>query len=134
MIVRCTRIIDDTGRPSADHPSVSVGKEYVVLAMEAIPGRGMFLRVLENIAVDRGHALYAILWPAAMFEVVSSRVSARWCVKITIIGGGGHVEIAPDTWLRDGFWDDVIEDSPMSEAAREEYQQEIIALLSEEQG
>jgi hypothetical protein len=41
-------------------------------------------------------------WPATDFITVSAVIPSNWVVKV---GEGGKLDLAPESWLKPGFWD-----------------------------
>lgn len=129
VIVRCINILSSTGDELTAHDSMTVGAEYVVIAVVAVPGHDVLLRVIE-----RGTQLADLppgvpaLWRSQMFEVVSPSIPTSWAMEIRESGG---VEIGPASWLRLGFWFDLIDATANSDEALADYHREVGAMLSE---
>ncbi len=99
MIVRCVRIFDlpwHERRELPDHPAVTVGRDYLVLEIEAVGMQEPTIRIRS----DTGTPSF---WPASMFEVVSSNVPSNWVAHISELG---TLTLSPQPWLRRTFWEE----------------------------
>jgi hypothetical protein len=63
-----------------------------------------------------------------MFEVLSNKIPSNWRAEI---GSGGAIRLEPKKWLRPGFWEDLIDWSPQSESAQQDYDAELAIILRE---
>ncbi len=114
-------------------PELTVGCEYVVTAISVISGQDVRLRVVEDpFSTDDTHL--PAMWPASMFELVSGEIPASWRIRLGAGGSAGFLQIAPESWLRDGFWDDLFDWSPTTEEAFESYRREIEIMLAGDRG
>ena len=129
MIVRCLRIIDALGHELDEHPSMSVGTSYTVLEITCSPGQDPLLRVHNK----RYHSdeNYPGLWRSEMFEVLDPSIPSNWEVAIGGAANAGYIHIAPATWQRPGFWEDLEDWSPLSERAIQDYKKELAIILDE---
>lgn len=119
MIVRCVRLINEvTGEFEESSPWATVGKTYVVLAISMTPDQPVRFRLIGD---DAGTP---VLFDSRMFELVSDEIPSSWRVDLV---ADGFVEMAPSSWLRQGFWDDYFDVDP---AARREFEAEATAMLS----
>lgn len=123
MRVRCLADPTRVGR----EPRLTVGSEYVVLAIETSPKAGVRFRVLEN-RVARKRFQTPILVEASTFELLSNVISATWRVRVR----GSSIALAPEPWLRPGFWEAIFDLTENSEWAREEYDHLVAILLEED--
>jgi hypothetical protein len=100
MIVRVARFGEGHGR--AKPGSLTLGADYVALAIEINPGRPHLVRVIT----DEGER-HAALFELADFEIVDGHPSAVWSISQS----DGDVSLAPATWGADSFWDDFYGDA-----------------------
>jgi hypothetical protein len=131
MIVRCLRIFDATGRELSEIPGLRVGGEYVVLMISVIPGQDVMFRVHEEVSPSEQSPHYPSLWRSSMFEVVRGDIPSNWRSALGGTGSPGYLRLAPGSWLRPGFWDDIFDWSPGSAEASEDYARELAIILSE---
>jgi hypothetical protein len=109
MKVRCLRIASPATGEELDKSSwLTVGREYVVLQIVALPGREVLLRLEGDKPGSPG------LWESSLFETVDTGIPASWSAHVD---EDGNLSIGPDAWRRQGFWDDFFDDDP--EAVRE---------------
>jgi hypothetical protein len=66
-----------------------------------------------------------------MFELVCGDVPSNWRIALGARGSPGYLRLAPGSWLRPGFWDDIFDWSPGSAEASEDYSRELAIILSE---
>jgi hypothetical protein len=119
MRVRCIKIIDiETGREEIRTRNgwITIGKEYTVLSLDVHPVRGIYYRLIAD---DGGTAG---LESAAQFLATSMKLPSNWQAKVD---GDGHLELAPLSWLRPGFWEKYLDREPEA-VAEFEIQQELI--------
>jgi hypothetical protein len=131
MIVRCLRIVDATGRELSETPALRVGGEYVVLMISANPGEDVRFRVHEDVSPTEQSPHYPVMWPSSMFEVVRGDIPSNWRSALGGTGSPGYLRLAPGSWLRPGFWEDIWDWSPGSAEASEDYSRELAIILSE---
>jgi hypothetical protein len=129
MIVRCVRIIAPAGEELDSHPAIHVGEQYVVLTIYASPGHDVMLRVYARRPEARdAHPGPPALWTSLMFEVLANEIPSNWVAQTTDTGA---LRLEPESWLRPGFWEDLNEWSPLSDAARTDYERELQLILRE---
>ncbi len=115
MIVRCIRITDkQTGEDKgAESPWLRVGASYPVLGVlsswETQPARIVLPSDnppwwLPDGFDKRGDPI--MVFPSD-FAIVSSKVSRYWAVNIT---SRGSLDMMPEPWLSDGFWEGLEEE------------------------
>jgi hypothetical protein len=100
--VRCDRILDRTSGGEVEiteHPTVTVGNEYVVTQLLSAPGKELEIAILDN---DEGSV--GSQWPARMFSTIDVSIPSNFAIRVY---DDGRVQIAPRSWLRDEFWDEV---------------------------
>ena len=97
MRVKCTQIVNSiTGRVETESPWLTVGRNYTVLALLAIPNREVLLRLLAD--DQRTPGLYSL----RQFTLVSPNLPELW---ITVLHPDGALELLPREWAKEGFWD-----------------------------
>ncbi len=107
-------------RPS---PRITVGKEYLVLAIVSIIDSPQYGNTaLFEIVNDQDHL---VLYPAVLFEVTDARCSSYWKAAVS---GGGSVTLRPEELYREFFHDDLSEGDP---ATREVFRATVVKLESE---
>jgi hypothetical protein len=134
MRVRCERLLviagERRGTPVDSFPGnwLRVGDEYLVLAIrvEAQPPRGV-MPVDLQVSDELGDPLWV---PAAMFSVSSSRLPSSWRAMLR---DDGQLEMAPEAWLHDEFWNRFYsEDTATTVRAREEFRRDVAAMEAED--
>ena len=119
MKVLCTKIISPTiGEQVADSPWIQIGREYVVLAISAYPGRSPLLQILAD---DNSPSW----WDSEMFGTTSTRIPSVWVATVSDDGG---VNFEPDRWRERGFWERYFDRDGDAEAI---FQEELAKILSE---
>jgi hypothetical protein len=128
MVVRCVKIISPMGDELDSDPAITVGEQYVVLTIYAsihgVRFRGYALRPEAR----DPHPGPPALWRSEMFEVLANQIPSNWVVQTT---DAGALRLEPESWLRPGFWEDLNDWSPLSEAARRDYERELQVILRE---
>ena len=125
--VRCTRILrgGQRGRPEiGDHPSVRIGREYVVLAMSGRPIDGVAYMILRD---DLPGA--RAVWASEMFEITSDLLPTSWRVRDNY-GTGVSISLVPEPWLDGDFFERI---DARDETAVRRFRDEV-ARLHEEEG
>lgn len=131
MKVRCLQVYPDADQLATLGPAffrerqffITEGEIYLVLGLSflwnaRLFGSGMTLQVKN----DYGRPTWA---PACLFEIIDSRVSSYWELKID---GDGDVHLWPPSFYRDYYHDDLSEEVP---AVLEDYKR-VVALLQAE--
>ena len=96
MRVVCQKIVNPaTLEIEERNPWISVGREYVVLEILAVPGSYIHLRIDLDSSVSS-------VWDAAMFETIDQSVPSNWVVEIA---SDGQLSIGPARWIEAGFWE-----------------------------
>jgi hypothetical protein len=125
MRVRCTRLIATTGprrgQPIESVPGLAVGDEVPVLSILADPPAPW--PILLQLLVDGGPSW----WPAEMFITTSSRIASNWTIQVW---DDGSIHIAPDAWLRPGFWEEFFNNQRLGPAA-DTFRRELEVILRE---
>jgi hypothetical protein len=60
--------------------------------------------------------------------VLSNQIPSNWVAQTT---DNGALGLEPESWLRPGFWGDLNGWSPLTEAARRDYERELGVILRE---
>ena len=105
MKVVCVRIINSvTGKEEDRSPWLELGKEYVVLAIFA-----PFGSTTSFLLVSDDTSKLPVPFDANQFEIVSGSMAATWKASLD---KEGHLQIAPEKWLRKDFWLDFYDREP----------------------
>jgi len=97
MRVYCIRVPSPLPHIEIDvSPWVSLHREYLVASVLATPGS----RVQLQLVTDDGASLG--WFDADHFMTVDNNIPATWAARVT---ENGVLELAPEAWLRDGFWE-----------------------------
>jgi hypothetical protein len=103
MKVRCKSLKDSRGNPQSESSWLAVGKVYNVMALE-LDNNGEWLARLVGDGLN-GVALFRL----ELFEMESSVVSPTWT---TTWKNGKLIELSPERWMRDGFWEEYYDRDP----------------------
>ncbi len=121
MRVLCIRLINAvTGDVEERSPSLTLNGEYEVLEVAAYPNRRVMLRL------ERDSDGTPALFDSEMFMTVDKTIPRSWRARIS---EGGVLHLAPEAWLRDGFWEDYFDRVP---SAVEAFDAERALLLGDE--
>ena len=111
--------------PPSQRPFLTYGAIYVVLAIEILKGNVDF-----RIMGDDGTG--PVLHRSTLFDLVSDEVPSNWRIRLGAGGSPGAVDIAPEPWLDDGFWEDYFSDGGVAAvAAQEIFRREAEKIISE---
>jgi len=103
MKVICTKVpLDATGKAQDTSPWVTVGAEYDVVSVIAVPHRELLLQIVDN---EGGLGWFA----SVDFMTVDGTIPASW---VSQIDEKGMLELAPAAWLVPGFWEDYYDGEP----------------------
>jgi hypothetical protein len=120
MKVRCERLLSPTtGQPLERSPLLTVGAEYLVLAVVAEPGGRVVLRLID----DQGRS--PSVWDARLFSTTSARIPAAWDIRVD---DRGVLTLAPAAWQRPGFWEAYFDGDPDAVA---DFEAGLAAITSE---
>ncbi len=98
MKVRCQQIINEHTQQQQDtSPWLTVGKEYIVLAIEVYPTKNLYLLV-DDSSNQAPH-----LHNAKQFQVVTHHIPSNWIVNS---GDLEIVTIGPKAWQASSFWEE----------------------------
>lgn len=98
MTVKCHQLINSiTGEIDTSSPWLTIGKTYVVLAVLCEPGRDVLFRLIGDDERTPG------LFGSRLFTCVDSQLPLSWGASLS---KNGAVELAPEEWLAEGFWED----------------------------
>jgi hypothetical protein len=101
---------------------LKIGDEFVVLSALIDGGPSTVLLQLLHSHGERSW------YPAAMFEAVSTRVPRNWVVRLL---PDGSLHLAPEAWLRPGFFEGVVDGERNGPAARKILETEQAIILGE---
>ena len=105
---------------------LTVGAEYVVLAVEATPSEGVQFGILDDESSTPG------LHNAAEFDLVSDHVPSNWRIAVGAGGSPAAFELAPEPWLEPRFWLDFFGDGDTAAiAAQDAFQRELAIIVRE---
>ncbi len=122
MKVKCV-IVYNSDSTEEDYSNywLSIGKEYVVLAIEIYPGKDILYRLVGNNENKR-----PALYDASQFEVVSDKIPSNWTIHQLKCG---LLDLSPKAWLTEGFWENFYDLEP---EALETYKREARIIYEEE--
>jgi hypothetical protein len=115
--VVCNRIIDARGNSAESSAWLTVGVDYIVLAINAHPSGSIFL-LFDHGRRDIGW------WDSRAFTTVDDRPAPNW---VSRVDDSGTLAISPASWLEPTFWDEFTEGV---EPAIEMYEQERDVILA----
>jgi hypothetical protein len=121
MKVKCLKIYNEhTKKYENESPWLTVGKEYLILAIEVYNNRVLYLLVGDN--TDNSPSLQNAL----QFEIISEKIPKNW----ELISGNLCLFIlGPKVWRNVGFWESCYNNDP---AALEIYKREAKIIYEEE--
>ena len=121
MKVRCQRIITEHTQQQQDtSPWLTIGKEYIVLAIEIYSTKNLYLLVDDSSNQAPG------LHDAKQFQVVTHHVPSNWEINP---GDVEVVTIGPKAWQKSSFWEECYDGAPK---ALEIYKREARVIYEEE--
>jgi hypothetical protein len=121
MRVVCVKFLDPvTGEERSEDSWLTVDREYVVLAVDVEAGRRVWLRIQSE------EAGTPALFDAEMFMTTSTEIPASWRARVD---EGGSLQLAPEPWLRSGFWDEFFDRVP---EAVEVYERERAFIVADD--
>lgn len=127
MRVVCRKIVSG-GADVETHPSITIGRSYLVIALTHHPGTDPELIVV-------GDTSYPSQWPAEMFVTDDGSIPSNWKVHVQATG---HVNVAPASWLRPDFWTHFYGSSEGMPAERQQsrmdYDRELQIIAAEDSG
>lgn len=120
MKVKCIKIYNEQTKEFQKSSSwLTIGKEYIVLAIEVRQDKVLFL-----LASDSNEQ--PILQNAIQFEVLNKNIPTTWQIA------PGFLElftVGPKSWQKPGFWEDCYDHEPK---ALEIYKREAKIIYEEE--
>jgi hypothetical protein len=120
MKVKCIKIYNEhTKEYQAKSAWLTIGKEYIVLAIEVRQDKVSFL-----IASDSNEQ--PVLQSALQFEILNKKIPTTWQISPGVIE---LFTIGPKAWYEPGFWEDCYNHDP---AALEIYKREARIIHEEE--
>ncbi|GAA3230770.1 hypothetical protein ACFO1B_27085 [Dactylosporangium siamense] len=122
MLVKCVKILEPFGGAQVEtHPGVTIGVVYPVIEIAYLPDY-WYLRILD----DNGDGSSS-LWDPEMFETVDGYIPRCWS---SAVSSDGSLRLAPQSWMREGFWTDVLADEPSALADFDEGKAAVLADLA----
>lgn len=120
MKVKCIKIYNEHTKEYQEKSAwLTVGKEYIVLAIEIRRDKVLFL-----IASDSNEQ--PVLQNAIQFEVLSKKIPSTWKIFPGVLE---IFTLEPKSWQEPGFWDECYNHDP---AALEIYKREARIIMEEE--
>jgi len=120
MKVKCIKIYNEHTKEYQEKSSwLTIGKEYIVLAIEIRQDKVLFL-----IASDSNEQ--PVLQNAIQFEVLSKKIPSTWRI---LPGALELFTLEPKAWQEPGFWEDCYDHEP---GALEIYKREARVIMEEE--
>src|SRR5579863_7951862 len=121
MKVKCQKIINEhTQQQQSSSSWLTLGKEYIVLAVEVYSTKNYFLLIDDSGNKAPG------LHDAKQFEVISNYVPTNWEINA---GDLGIMTIGPKSWQGLSFWEKCYDGDEMS---LEVYKLEARIIMDEE--
>ena len=121
MRIKCQKILNErTQHQQESSPWLTIGKEYIVLAIEVYPTKNYFLLV-DDSSNQAPH-----LHDAKQFEVISHHISSNWRINK---GDLDIMTIAPEAWQDPNFWEKCYDGDP---SALEIFKHEARIIMEEE--
>jgi hypothetical protein len=126
-------------RPGEAYKRLNPGDEYLVLELEGPayvlePDRPDHEMTIHA-RIDRDGSSSPELVDTARFEVVDNRMPSNWRVRLGSTHKANWLHIAPEPWLRPGFWEDFFGERfdahPGTLDAQAEYALELQIMLDE---
>jgi hypothetical protein len=96
----------ERGEPLDEHPHLTVGDEFPVLAMLVDPRAPDPWKQAIQVFDGPGTPTW---WPTAMFHTISSDIPSNWTIQLW---EDGSLHLAPEDWLRPGFWEECFDGNP----------------------
>lgn len=119
MRVKCTRIpYLGPGRPLDSSPWVTVGAEYTVISLLANPQGKITLHIVTD--DGEGFAMYG----SESFSITDGSIPESWVARMD---EGGMLQLAPEPWLADGFWEAYYDGDPTAADEVKTYLRRILA-------
>lgn len=121
MKVKCQKIINERTQQQQDSSAwLTIGKEYIVLAIEIYPAKNYFLLV-DDSSNQAPH-----LHDAKQFEVITHYIPSNWQINT---GDLDIMTIAPKAWQDSTFWERCYDGDA---AVLEIYKREAKIIMEEE--
>ncbi|CAN5363078.1 hypothetical protein BH10PSE19_BH10PSE19_20610 [soil metagenome] len=121
MKVKCKQIINEhTQQQQNTSTWLTIGKEYIVLAIEVYPAKNLYLLVDDS--SDQAPGLH----DAKQFEVLSHHIPSNWVVNP---GDLEVMTVGPKVWQEPTFWEDCYDNHPATLAL---YKREARIIYEEE--
>lgn len=114
MKVRCIALLDSQGKPVEFSPWLSLGHVYNVLSVLTNIAGEKRLQIIEDTQLASTDTLGFHL--SQCFEVISDYRPSCWTER-SIPGG---IELAPESWQSEGFWEAFYDGDPQAQQTFEE--------------
>jgi hypothetical protein len=107
MKIKCIKIYNEiSGKEKIEDPWMVVGKEYTPIEVICLSGKPNF-RIISDLDPFETPALYN----SDQFLTTSTLIPSNWKIQSDEHGG---ITIAPQKWLRPGFWEDYFNQDPQA--------------------
>jgi hypothetical protein len=118
--VRCIKIINEhNGKEQGTNEWLTVGKDYIVLAIEIYPTKNLYLIVDDSNQIPGLH-------DAKQFEILSHKIPSNWIINP---GDLEILTISPEAWQKPTFWEECYEGNL---STIEIYKREVRIIYEEE--
>ena len=111
MKVRAIKILHPSAGELEYHPEVTVGSTYLVRFVSVHPEDGPWVAIIDDLALADPRSSRGSFWPIEMFETVDDRIPSNWVCRYD---EDGFLNLAPASWLVEGFWGDDYSTRPIS--------------------
>lgn len=119
MKVQCEKIINhETGKVSDKDAWLTVGKVYDVLSF-SVNDNGV---IEYRLMADDGYT--PALFRASQFTIVCSALPSNWIINCE---QNSYFELAPESWVQAGFWEEYFDREPNTVAIFETEKDRIIS-------
>jgi hypothetical protein len=119
------RYLGTRGSGPKPNTAVTIGRDYVVLAMSVRKAQVMLMVVAE----DTGMPAWL---PSSEFDLVADEIPSTWRIRLGASASPNEIHIAPQPWLETGFYEDLWGDGDTRAIiAQEVFAREMEVILSE---
>jgi len=125
VIVECIKFIDQHTVADVRTDSwLTLGKNYHVLTLSVSDAGSIEYRLIS----DNNNT--PALFPAVQFKIIEPTLPRTWVVERI---GESYLELAPQSWLDEGFWERFFDGDPSAVAIYEREKCKILALDTQQQ-
>jgi hypothetical protein len=96
MRVVCNKVTNADGEVESDSSWLTVGREYLVLSISAIPRGAVRFQIMSDDGV------YPVWFDSGDFTTSDRSIPSSWVVDVA---NDGSLEICPKSWSTPGFWE-----------------------------